>query len=183
MNTYENEIYKFVATKDNFKSAFEISNMLPEIKTRMITDFWNLIKNKIEDYIKTNEMNWDLSMEKDGHLYIDINNQKDLRIYFANRYNKCYYGIGSNSYKKGKLDDERIQKYIKDENLYKEMKKTSWSICWIEYNQENFANIQTLMKILPEEREAFVNEIATHIINFTHENEIHIYNFSKMKKI
>jgi len=182
MNTYEDEIYKFVATKENFKSAIEISNLLPEIKGRLITDFWDLVKNEIEDYINKNGKNWVLSMKKDGHLYIDINNQKDLRIYFAGRYGKCYYGIGSNNYKNGLLDEKRVEKYINEEALYKEMKKTSWSVCWIEFNQENFTNIQTLIKILPEERDVFKDEIVNHILNFTIENEIHIEQFCKMRK-
>ncbi len=47
MSTYDYEMIKLIAAKDNFDVAAEVYNLFPEIKERMIREFRESVKEKI----------------------------------------------------------------------------------------------------------------------------------------
>jgi len=48
MITYEQHIYEFFATEDNFRNMYKIAENYPMIKKQLLEDFWALVKKNIE---------------------------------------------------------------------------------------------------------------------------------------
>lgn len=183
MDTYENEIFEFVAKKENYKSAVEISNLLPKIRNRIITDFWEDVKMKIEE---TNN-NWIVKLSKnvfDEYSYLQISKkewQNKINVRYEKLHSNFYHGIHTNNLNiRDIYNKEEITQYFEKQDLPLNFNHAFF----YSYHQdnENFSIIQTQIKALPEERDNFVNEVANFLINFLIENEKHIIEISKMMK-
>ena len=183
MDTYENEIYEFVAKKENYKSAVEISNLLPKMRKRIVKDFWESVKIKLKE--ENNEWIVKLSdnvFDEYSYLQISKNEWKNaVNIRYEKLHSNFYHGIHTNNLNiKEIYEKEKIIEYLEKENLPINFNHAFF----YSYHQdnENFTTLQTQIKALPKEKENFVNEVVNFLINFVTENEKHISEFSKMQK-
>jgi len=62
MSTYQDEIFNYLTKKDNFFSAYEIFQVFPEVKNKLIEQFWIAVKDELEELSKKND--WEIEISE-----------------------------------------------------------------------------------------------------------------------
>ncbi len=182
MSTYEEEIFNYLTKKENFISAHEIYEKFPGIKEKLIKEFWYEVKNSLDE--KRKGTDWKVDFDHDEpeiKLYFD----KSIYVGFEGLYDKKpNYYLYVYYEKNKKLDRVKINKYasnikvIDEENWEKEKEGTHY---W-KYLEDDFSNINTLKRILPENRKDFAEELAKLLLEFGKGLKEDILKMSKMIK-
>ncbi|OFY91653.1 MAG: hypothetical protein A3K10_10950 [Bacteroidetes bacterium RIFCSPLOWO2_12_FULL_31_6] len=168
MSIFKDEMYKFITDEENFNLASEISELMPEVKERLINEFWDLVVKKLTQLDIKNE--WDINYEE--NLFIDIYlKNKNWDCYFSlfDLKKNLFYGV----YIDEGLDKSKGYKLLANTDFTLNMKKGSENSNWLYWKLqgENFNSSNTLKNIIPSKREDLVNIIATEYFDFINEGK------------
>src|SRR5690606_31947660 len=139
-------------------SAYEIHQLFPEVKNTLVKEFWSKVKGSLEELVK--KTNWKIEMSDNVletysslSLFVDDN----LGVSFEKLHGQTYYGLWIDFNNK-KLDRIKINKYAEKIESINWMKKSNW---WLgsTYIGANFDNIETLKRILPDNRDDYATEL------------------------
>jgi len=183
MSSYEEEIFNYLTSKENFHLTFEIFQLFPEIKNQLIKEFWDIVYKKVKEKLEDTDAKIEISenvFETWSSLFLYYNGNKNIRIGFEQLHVKTYYGVWINAVNEN-LDRERIDEYVRSIESVKLLKKTNYWLGW-EYINADFNNIGTLKKVLPYIREEYANEIASLLIEFSKRIKQDIIEMNKMIK-
>jgi len=186
MDKFEEEIFDYLTEEDNFRPAYEIHQFFPEVKKKLITDFWNLVSKSLK--IKTNDTNWEVEIydnifdrySKMG-LHLDNQYNKDLRVIFERLHGNVYYGLWINK-KSTDLNVPKINDYANTIEGLKEIESPN-NAYWLgsAYLDQDFQNLHTLESILPDKREILVDEYSNLLFEFAEDFEEEIREMAEMK--
>lgn len=180
---YKDEIFKYLTSKDNFTSAFEVYQLFPDVRNRLIEQLWLKVKENLVQLTK--ETAWDVDISDnifETYSYLGLFQQnKSLWVLIEQIHKTPYYGLWLED--NNLLDRDQLNKYveenIKNENhLYTIKTKGDW-IGWNNMDI-NYESLETLRKLLPENYEIFAEEIATMIFEFAEELKEDITKMEKM---
>ncbi len=181
MNSYNDEMYKFIASKDNFEVASEIYNLYPSVKERMITEFWETVTKKID------KLNYDKKwiVEYDpGNSSISIyKNNWETWVEAVDIDKSVIYGVSFNQeiFNKKLFDENKGRAILeKNDNVNCMEKGKDW---WF-YKEEagdNFQEIATLKKTTYNNKEDFVNEWANRLFDLANNTEEDLIKINKTK--
>ena len=181
MSSYQDEMFEFFTSKrEHFISAFEIYQKFPDVKNRLITEFWDLVVDKLTIFI--NKSNWKITKEENEYLdlyfddliypaFIGLNNKLEVGLY-VDIENERYANI----------DREKIEFHFKNLDLYIGMKTNN---NWLGYKFAgyDFNNIETLKRLTDNQsKEDFAEELAKMLFDFAIEMKPHIDKMLKMTK-
>ena len=157
MSIFKEEMYRFITDEENFNLAYEISELMSEVKETMINEFWDLVKEKLLQFNVNNE--WDIT--KKNTKYIDGVLRDESCDYCFSLYDiskEVYFGIREYNVK----SKEKAYDLLDDTDYVKDMKKGSAAGDWYywKYLNYNFSERNTLKNIIPSKRDDFANEIA-----------------------
>lgn len=160
MSTYDDEMYKFIAAKDNFDVAAEIYNLFPGVKERMIKEFWEAVKEKFHELDTNKKWKFEIDFE-DSSLSVYKDNW-DAHVCVANIDKSVKWGIW--------FDQTVFDQKLYDEDYGREVLAKNEAVNWTkkgkaawfysEDSGDNFQEIATLKKCTNGSRESFVNEWA-----------------------
>jgi len=181
MSTYQDEIFNYLTRKDNFLSAYEIYQAFPEVKNTLIKEFWLAVKDLLEELIKTN--NWEIEISEnifDTYSYLCIWFNESFCVAYEKLHGQTYHGLWVDFNNK-QLDRTKITEYVSNIESINWMKKSNNWLGWT-YTGVNFDSIDTLKKILPDNRIDFAKELATLLYELADELNKDIIKISKMIK-
>lgn len=187
MDAYEKEIFNYFTKKENFISAYEIYQLFPEVRNELIGLFWHSVKSVLIEMTKDSD--WSVVMDdnifaaysKLGlHLISDEN--ANVRVIYEQLHGKTYYGVWLNIENEA-LDSERINAYAEKVSAIQSMKRprSGYWLGW-DYIGQDFNNLETLKRLLPENSEEFTTELANMLFEFGKEIRDDIAEMSKMTK-
>ena len=181
MSTYQDEIFNYLTKKENFFSAFEIYQIFPEVKNSLIEQLWSKVKKNLEELIE--EKDWEIGISENifetySSLSVDVHDS--FGIAFEKLHSQTYYGLWIDVNDK-KLDRLKIDEYASNIEAINRMRKSNDWLGWA-YTGANFDNIETLKKILPDNRDDYAQELADQLFELTIELEEDILKMSKMTK-
>jgi hypothetical protein len=170
MDSYEEELYKYLTQEENFKIIYELKEKFPIFREKLISDFWDILKRKIEQGCKDE---WELIFMKNanksekqleiynGHSFIGIKRQEwaNLAIAYEDENEIISLGIRKFFDKDNSNDKIVINKYL---NKVSSNNATTLWPYWI-YTDINFNEIGTLCKILPERIDQTTSELTDSI--------------------
>ncbi len=187
MAEYDDEIYRFLTSPENFKSAWDVSQKFNEIKDTIRKDFWLNVGEKLKKLILD-----DFSIDDRNILpQLNMNGFKGIIIGFESS-SKHIIGhgllINIEFY-----DIEKINKYlekfiIKENNYYNFEKGTEYYkyndkwIIWTDNAISDYEEKSTFLKMLPNENEELVNSTANILGQFYELIKVHLKEIDKMQK-
>lgn len=198
MEQYKQKIFDYLATEENFKLANSMANYLKEFKIQAIADFWPLVEVKLKERLK---------IEKDDFWSVHItgsftNDYTRLEMYNAlwctenedfplmsvaieklGR-NNSFYGVWVNSSKEysPKYDLDRVRKEAQQLEVAKGFtidKHQYWPF-W-KHSNLNFDDENDMIRILPANRQATIDEIAESLYALAKEVKDDMVKFSNYK--
>ncbi|MEK0337514.1 MAG: hypothetical protein QQN41_08790 [Nitrosopumilus sp.] len=179
MSIYRDEIFNYLTKKDNFFSAYEIHQLFPEVKNTLIEKFWLAVKNSLEELEKGT--NWEIEMSEnifETYSSLTILLDDSFGVAFEKLHGQTYYGLRIDFDNK-KLDRPRINENSSKIEGINWMKKSNWWLGWA-YTGANFDNIETLKRILPDNRDNYAKEIADMLFDLAEELQKDVLKMSKM---
>ena len=184
MGTYQDEIFEYFTKKENFISAYEIYQQYPEIKNKLLVEFWNLVKINLECVSK--DAAWNVELSEDvfyKYSRIDLWTNELIYPRYHALSGKLAIGllIDIEHDNFSNLDRGKIDNYSKSLETLTDIKRYPWWLGWAQTNHD-FDNIETLKRILPELRDDFANELADELYNFGEELKDDIKKMLKMTK-
>ncbi len=183
MNKFDEDLYEFITTPDNFEASFEIANKFEVFKKKIIEDFWQKVIENIELNIqldkRTELKDWIISDENiivnNGCLGI-YNDKYCSEKLICTSVETCFQnwssgnivvGLYFNSQEKIKgLNKNNIIAYCK-KNVSNDWKLSSptYDLPIYKRMKENFNSYDTLRKILPSEGDFLAKEYAQTLID------------------
>jgi hypothetical protein len=183
MSTYQDEIFNYLTKKDNFFSAYEIYQAFPEVKKTLIEQYWQNVKDELIELTKNTNWKVELSenvFETYSKLRIWLNGPNEgFGIVIEKLHGESYHGLWIDVNNK-QLDRARIDEYTSKIEVIKGMKKNNYWLGWT-YSGVNFDSIETLKKILPDNRMEFAHEFATMLYKLAEELNNDVLKMSEMK--
>jgi hypothetical protein len=168
MNKYNEEIYSYLSTPENYTAAKEISRELPKLEEKLKIDFWNELQKSFSHSFEQNykdgwkeikleynnkEDAWEAYIHKESWRYVRIG------IYFE----EGFYDLGISL--NGKSKNEDIVELVKLDPKYPclgEGNSESWP-CWKSIKDDsidfNFRVEKDFYQILPVKRESIIKSI------------------------
>ena len=180
MSTYDDEMFKYLTKKENFISAYEIYQLFPEVKKTLVEKFWPSVKGSLLRL--TEGTDWKIEMSEDifeTYSGIDLYCNDNIWVRIEKLYARPYYGLQFDEENK-MLDHSRIRNYASNVVSMK-VSNYKWWLC-LEDTGYDFNNIETLKRILPENREDTAQELAKMLFDFGEELKEDILKMSKMTK-
>ncbi len=181
----EDKVFDFLTKKDNFQSAFEIHQKFPQIKDKLIVEFWMRVGEEIKPLIDNAKWEFELDesniLHKYSGLYINITDI--MGVGFGQLAGGTDYGIWIDDNDET-LNRERILEYVR---TLQGLEEWNQSDIWPAYKLLNhdFSEIRTLVEIIPENRDGengTVKEFAKTLFDFAKQYEKEIRKMSKMTK-
>lgn len=196
MNTYEQHIYEFFATEDNFRNMYKIAENLPIVKRRLLDEFWALVKGNLETLNEQNgskwaiqltggiELNWTkLMLFKKGWAY-----EKGLPIVAVafqrmGLANWPFYGIFLNN-DISRFDHNAIRSYAQTLPTaigYSANEDNEWWPFWRNAGID-FSKPDEFIRILPEFRVGLAKDFSETLFQLAVELEADMDKMAEMKK-
>ena len=151
------------------------------LKKNLIIEFWSGVKGFLQELTKGN--GWEIYLdekifERYSKIYVTLNDS--FSVVFEGLISQPFYGLVIDFNNKN-LDRERINEHAKSIEAIKGMKKSEWYLGYTLTN-ENFDNIETLKRILPENRDVLAQDFATLLFDFANEVKEDASKMVKMTK-
>ena len=180
MNTYEEEIFNYLTKKENFTFAYEIYQDFPKVRDFLVEKFWETVKNSLEEKVKGTDWKVDFSFNK-KETELSLKFVESIYIGFEGLNKTPDYFLYIDYEQNKKLDKVETDKHTSDIDAIKDWEKDDAGSYW-KYLEDDFTNIETLKKILPENRDDFAQELAKMLFDFGEELKKDISNMCKMTK-
>ena len=181
MSLYDDEIFKYITTRDNFETAFEIYQEFPKVKNRLIEEFWLQTRKELEQI--TEDTIWNVSysdiFDTYSHLGLKLSDKPAFKVIYEVLYGQTYFGLWYDR-DKGVLNREKINRQLEGIEEHLSPRKSQWWIGW-DYDNSNFSEMETLKKILPKNREGIPKEYAEFILELAENLKPFIEKFSSFK--
>lgn len=187
MNQHEAEIYNFFTTEANFANMYNVSKHYEKIKPKLLSDFWKAVEDKLIDKISAlpNKGWYTKRQEK-----LDSNVSK-LFLYKSNWANKDNYPVIAFAYESltgnpfyGLFINRGEHKIYNLEEISASARRlvvrsdnTSnnwWSFFY--YSSLNFNKLESLVKILPANRDVLVQSFADELFNLALKHQLELDN-------
>lgn len=165
MSKYEDEMFNFIVHEDNFNFALEISEMLPDVKNRLLDEFWELVIDTLRELDA--EKKWEFALDD---IWIDIYSNAGGSFYFA------FYDINNRPWIGIWLEEEgdklRGQRILEEMDLMKNLKpaKREEAVAYINHH-EKIQSDSFIKSIIPSKRTNTAKEISNWIWDFILEHE------------
>ena len=181
MSIYQDEIFNYLTKRDNFMPAYDIYQMFPNVKNTLISQFWPIVKSTLQELIS--EPDWKIDLAEDisirySKLSVSINDS--FYVVFEGLDKQPFFGLLID-FDNNTLDRPRINEHAKNFQAIQGMKKSDWYLGYT-LTGENFDNIETLKRILPENREVLAKEFATLLFELAYAIKEDAFKMDKMKK-
>lgn len=167
---YEDEMYKFLTEEDNFIYAHELSEKLPQIRERLLSEFWNLVESEVIE-----SMPKGFVFGKDENLFQQwgrfwLHYPKEDRVHFC--YSEMTRNMGVGIWlNKAILTPEQFTQMLKLKEGNKALQPWNQHDWWfITKPHYNFFDFNTLIKVLPHKREPLAEEMAKFLVTLAEEH-------------
>ncbi|MBW1616081.1 MAG: hypothetical protein JRJ49_06020 [Deltaproteobacteria bacterium] len=157
MSQYEEALFEYFTKEENFIAAYEISDIFPKVKKKLVEDFWFKAKDLIEEKLKSlpeDYKKWEVKIsddisDKESSLSIQLKDNHSIMVKFEKLLRRrffTYYGLWVDRHN-DKLDRGSISKHADKIKAIKELEgeEDGRFIKW-DYTNENFEDIETLKK-------------------------------------
>jgi len=195
MESYEKEMYNFFTIEQNFLSMCKVVKNYPLVTSQLKEEFWELVQIKLKKALQLNESSYTLKItgkindERTKIMLYKINwpianNQPVVAIAIqrlaANNY--PFYGPWINNDSK-EMDIESMYSLCRNSkaglNFYKDDDR------WFPFYKDlaiNFQYDEEYLKIFPENRESFAEEVARNVFELAKGMDQELDEISKLKK-
>lgn len=183
---FKDEFYNLLTDKENFETAFEISQQMSEVTERLKKEFWNLVSKKLET--RCEKTDW-TSFSDDSDIGLYLKQWEDglgeygmlFCIWYGDLYDKLCYGLYMDERnKKRKHDFKKINEYVQKDTIMKD-----WDAYDDNYYKQtlyDFRELSTLKRILSDNKEEFATRLANELFEFAEEIKDDVIKMSKMLK-
>lgn len=192
-DTYTEEMFDFFTSKENFELVSNIYEQFEDVKTKLLTDFWQQVIEKVELLVKSTD--WQIESYEAG---VDLNDSA-LWLHKINHYHQVdatpviwvsYENLNSRVYAHLQRDSNyinlgndvlikhlsEIKQYIKSRGIIKE------ELCYI-WTDDDFSQTKSLKKILPYNRELLADSYAKLIVDMANDLEVIMDKLAKTAKL
>lgn len=175
MDKYEQEIFNFLAQRENFEAMLRLNNTYPIVKTNLLEQFWNLVAEKLEKKLADIEGMWQLynPPNKEHHqakliIYKQSwqlnSNERVIGIAWEHLYTQPYFGVWYNIDSK-KLNPDKLISQLEQVRNKNAMKiDTGWWPAW-KYGEYILSNDANVTSILPDIRDSTAEMYSVALIN------------------
>lgn len=180
MNEYEKEMFDFLTKEENMKGLIIAKNQFGTIRSKLLSDFWNLTHQKLVDSFK-HESSWEVILQPDitnqfSKLYVSEKNMKRSAgnglpsfIFCWERLTMSYpyYGFWLNR-ESQEYKFEKIYTYLLDVKRDKFPgfgKPEEWFPLWDNDKEIDFSNDESLLKIIPGKLENTSEEYCSLLVD------------------
>lgn len=188
MNNYDNELFDFLATEENLNALIIAKNQFPNVRKKLIQDFWNEVKRQIEDGLGENRANWEVILEENitnwfSKLYIKerkvpiLENRLPSFIFCWQRLNQNFpfFGFWINEQTKS-YNIEKVSEYVATihrENFSEYKEYDEWFLIWDGVEEFNLSNDQTLLQIVPSVMNEKAKDFADRLLELFSKTQVH----------
>ncbi len=179
MSTYQDEIFNYLTKKDNFFSAYEIYQTFPGVKNTLIKQYWLSVKDELTEL--SEKTDWKIEISEDvfeTYSFLGIRINDSFYVAYEKLHGQTYHGLWID-YNNKQLDRTKINEYASNIESINWMKKNNYWL-GLTLTGTNFDSIDTLKKILPDNRVDFAKELATSLYKLADELNNDILEMSKM---
>lgn len=163
MNTkFDNEFYKFFIKKENFEYGYDIhKNFKPVILDRLYKEFWKILKHTIADNFKRK---FEINEYEEWGFYVCIKEWKYFKLFLGweeDIHISYSLVIETKNHKK-------ISKFIGANDLFSDLERIENSY-YYRYDKdfdENFTELNSLIRLLPENRQELIDELIHYLEKF-----------------
>lgn len=179
-DTYTEEMFEFFTSKENFELVSSIYEQFEGVKSKLLTDFWQLVIEKLEliamDSIWTVE-SYDEGIDlKDSAVWLYKNNHFNVAdetaivwVSFENISSRVYAHLQRDSDYIEPGNDFLIKCLSEIKGYDKPRGAIKQELCYI-YTDDDFSHSKALKKILPYNRELLADSYAN--LLFTMANDL-----------
>jgi hypothetical protein len=156
--SYNDEMYQYFINEENYKKALDLIGVVNNFEMRLRDEFWQLVTNRIDDLISTDntchfnrDEGW-FTVKKDDwkYCYITTDNED--------------VGIRSKDTERGIIELEKsiVKALVEKNELIRRFENTTW-VCWKRFNYYRYDLRENKPKILPSVRVSEVKKCADDI--------------------
>lgn len=167
MNDFDEEVFEYLTgDKKRFRYAHEIHQLFPQIREKIIDDFWESVELKLEEVTKDREwtvISHDDYKEQYSKLGIYFSSD-DIRVIYEALHGQPYLGLWIDR-KSEELDLDSIYSFAEDNLHMPEAMKETSNRYWLAQRdvQDDFSSLHTLESMLPGKKDQMAKEYANEL--------------------
>lgn len=186
MDKFDQKIFDFLIQEENFEFAYEIYELFPEVRDKLIEDFWKSVKHRLQKLV--NDTIWEVKFWESNFsawwkLGLFLNSgTEDIRVIYEKLQEKPYYGLWLDM-ETDELDRSKIIDYMSSVEILQHRGGYDGKY-WFGREEigDDFQSYRTLKKILPKNREVTVNEYSQLLYEFAVELSDEVQKMSEFIK-
>lgn len=175
MNKYQNELFQFFISNDNFSVACDLVEHFGPLKKELMQQFWTIVAEKLKNKIDE-QAGWKIYADKDFNAanaricaykdqFCRVKDVADISISISNLTSNSHCGIWADlKHKDEKFIALRNNLYENRLN-YRSDGKDSWWPVW-QLTGIDFNNMDDVRKLDPSLRDEMVNTVVNSFMNF-----------------
>jgi hypothetical protein len=171
MDKYDDEMYKYLTTPENYKAAKEVAELLNKVNKRLEEEFWDEVGKQFVEKIEKEIKYQDYSASEP--LSVKRSNWDGVKI-SSDMYD---YGICIDT---NKIEKEKVVPFLSQKNSEHHLGDNG-SEPWPCYF-ENYLSFGEFINILPENRETKISELVNLIFKYIEAATDVCDEINKMKK-
>lgn len=186
MDKFDKELYDFLIQEKHFEYVYDLYELFPDVRDKLIEEFWRSVEDRLQEL--TEHTIWGVKFWEGSFssywkfgLYVKNSDTEDIRIIYEKLHEQPYYGLWLNM-KSEELDRKRIINFVR--NIEDLQQRGGYDgKYWIGKveTDDNFHNIRSLKKILPNSRKEVVKEYSQLLYDFAEELSEEVLKMSEMK--
>ena len=185
MSEFDEKVFDYLTRENNFTPAYEIYQLFPQVKARLIVEFWDLVQKHLKR--NTDDSDWVVKADDDYTstyskmgVHLEQDPAANIRVIYEKLHGDTYYGVWINC-KNESLNIRDWHNYVEKE-IEKLDSMSSANEYWLGRSSldDDFNNIQTLKNILPGKRTKLAKVYAKELLDFADLVKDDIYHMLEM---
>jgi hypothetical protein len=181
MNNYEEEIFNFLTTRQNFENVIRVREHWDMIQQKLLIDFWDLVIEKIDKGLEELNLEWKTFLKgsysvSNSSIWLfkkewEVNTEETPPIrleWQAMMFSTLHYGITVNLNSKLWNPSKMFSFLREDINIQKHQSNGNWYPYYVDAPY-SFETPKGLLRILPENRDEIANEYANTLLKLIDE--------------
>lgn len=178
MNKYQNTLFNFFISEDNFSIACDVVEHFNTLKKELVQQFWTVVAEKLELRM-SDQPGWKIYIAKDFFLpnamisvykdqFCTAKDVADISISISNLAADSYYGIYANMQRKDEgFKTVKLHLTHLKQRDWRSDGADSWWPIW-QSTRINLNNLDDVRKLHPSQRDEMVDGMVNSFMDFFH---------------
>lgn len=187
MSTFDDKIYSYFTQRSNFRAAFEIASIIPDVEGRLVNEFWELTLEKLTAMCDASNFKIKSDLEDDEST-IELFSEQwggNLSVYYSGFVHDIQIRVWINQ-NEDTFDREKIYELVKKDEAFRnfetpKIKDISWNLGSFEVG-DSFEDVNSLEKILPDVRDSTAQLYAKRLYEMAEKLDSILVKINGMRK-